>query len=181
MILSLFRRKKQDPTIETLYGAIVAQARNPLFYRDHGVSDTVHGRFEMVVLHAFLLLHRLKEESEERRQLGQALFDMLFLDLDRGLRELGVPDTKVPKKIREMGESFYGRVQAYDTALAGGDGETLEASLARNVLADLSADTHVLAAYVRQAAAALAAQPYESFLAGDIAFPAVPPGERHDA
>lgn len=180
MILSLFRRKKQDPTIETLYGAIVAQARNPLFFRDHGVPDTVHGRFEMVVLHAFLVLHRLKEESEERRQLGQALFDMLFLDFDRGLRELGVSDTKVPKKIREMGESFYGRVQAYDKALAGGDGETLEAALARNVLADLSADTHVLAAYVRQAAAALAAQPYELFLAGDIAFPAVPPGERHD-
>lgn len=178
MILSLFRRKKQDATIETLYGAIVAQARNPLFYRDHGVPDTVQGRFEMVVLHAFLVLHRLKEESEERRQLGQELFDMLFLDFDRGLRELGVSDTKVPKKIRHMGESFYGRVQAYDTALAGGEGETLEGALARNVLADLSGDTRVLAAYVRQAAAALAAHPYESFLAGDIEFPAVPAGGR---
>lgn len=180
MILSLFRRKKQDATIETLYGAIVAQARNPLFYRDHGVPDTFHGRFEMVVLHAFLVLHRLKEENEERRQLGQALFDILFLDFDRGLREIGVSDTKVPKKIREMGESFYGRVQAYDAALAGGEGETLEAALARNVLADLSGDTRVLAAYVRQAAAALASRPYESFLSGDIEFPSVPAGGRHD-
>lgn len=103
---------------------------------------------------------------------------MLFLDFDRGLRELGVSDTKVPKKIRQMGESFYGRVQAYDTALAGGEGETLEGALARNVLADLSGDTRVLAAYVRQTAAALAAHPYESFLAGDIEFPAVPAGGR---
>jgi cytochrome b pre-mRNA-processing protein 3 len=178
MILSLFRRKKQDTTIETLYGAIVAQARNPLFYRDHGVPDTVQGRFEMVVLHAFLVLHRLKEESEERRQLGQELFDMLFLDFDRGLRELGVSDTKVPKKIRQMGEAFYGRVQAYDAALAGGEGESLEAALARNVLAAPSGDTRVLASYVRQAAAALAARPYESFLTGDIEFPAVPTGGR---
>jgi len=176
MILGLFRRKKHDETIGTLYGAIVAQARNPLFYSAHGVPDTVQGRFEMVVLHAFLMLHRLKEESEERRELGQELFDLLFLDFDRALRELGVADTKVPKKIRQMGEAFYGRVQAYDEGLASDDERALRDALARNVLADPTGDAAVLAAYVRQAAAAFAARPYESFLAGDLPFPTVPRG-----
>lgn len=178
MILGLFRRKKHDETIGVLYGTIVAQARNPLFYTDHCVPDTVQGRFEMVVLHAFLMLHRLKEESAERRELGQALFDLLFLDFDRGLRELGVADTKVPKKIRQMGEAFYGRVQAYDEALASGEERALHDALARNVLADPAGDAAVLAAYVRQAVAAFAASPYDSFLAGDLPFPTVPRRER---
>lgn len=178
MILGLFRRKKNDETIGTLYGAIVAQARNPSFYAEHGVPDTVQGRFEMVVLHAFLVLHRLRDESEERRELGQALFDVLFLDFDRGLRELGVADTKVPRKIRQMGEAFYGRVRAYDEALAAGGEGALEQALARNVLAQPDGQARVLAAYVRQAAADLAALPYETLLAGDIVFPAVPRGDR---
>ncbi len=171
MILGLFRRKKSEPTIDRLYGTIVAQARQPAFFIDCGVSDTLWGRFEMVVLHAFLVLHRLKGESEERRELGQALFDRLFLDFDRGLREVGVSDTKVPRKIREMGEAFYGRVQAYDEALAADDPALLEQALARNVLSRPEADARKLADYVRRTTAAFAVLPYESFLAGDIAFP----------
>jgi cytochrome b pre-mRNA-processing protein 3 len=176
MILGLFRRKKHDATIGTLYGAIVAQSRNPIFYREHGVPDTVDGRFEMIVLHVFLVLHRLKEESAEHRELGQALFDLLFLDFDRGLRELGVGDTTVPKRIRKMGEAFYGRVKAYDEALAGGEGRALEQALARNVLADPEADTGGLASYVRASAAELASRPFASLARGEITFPAVPSG-----
>ncbi|MCZ8314606.1 ubiquinol-cytochrome C chaperone family protein [Phreatobacter sp.] len=177
MILGLFRRKKSEPTIDSLYGTIVAQAREPVFYTACGVPDTLWGRFEMVVLHAFLVLHRLKGESEERRELGQALFDRLFLDFDRGLREVGVSDTKVPRKIRQMGEAFYGRVQAYDEALAAEDPGLLEAALARNVLASPGADTQELAAYMRRTAAHFAAVPYESFLAGEVAFPPPPQGD----
>lgn len=176
MILGLFRRKKSEPTIDSLYGTIVAQARQPVFFTDCGVPDTLWGRFEMVVLHAFLVLHRLKGESEERRELGQALFDRLFFDFDRALREVGVSDTKVPRKIREMGEAFYGRVQAYDEALAADDPALLEQALARNVLSRPDADTRRLADYVRRTAAAFAAVPYESFLAGDVAFPPPPEG-----
>jgi cytochrome b pre-mRNA-processing protein 3 len=176
MILGLFRRNAREETIGRLYGAIVAQSRNPLFYRDHGVPDTVDGRFEMIVLHLFLVLHRLKEEGEGERQLGQELFDLLFLDFDRALRELGVADTKVPKKIREMGQAFYGRVKAYDEALAAGEGRALEEALARNVLADEEADTAGLASYVRAAAAEIAAMPYARLAAGEIAFPTVPKG-----
>lgn len=176
MILGLFRRKKSEPTIDSLYGTIVAQARQPVFFTTCGVPDTLWGRFEMVVLHAFLVLHRLKGESEERRELGQALFDRLFLDFDRGLREVGVSDTKVPRKIRQMGEAFYGRVQAYDEALAAEDPGLLEAALARNVLSAPDADTRELAAYVRRTVAHFADIPYESFLAGEVAFPPPPEG-----
>jgi cytochrome b pre-mRNA-processing protein 3 len=176
MILGLFRRNAREETIGRLYGAIVAQSRNPVFYREHGVPDTVDGRFEMIVLHVFLVLHRLKEEAEGERQLGQELFDLLFLDFDRALRELGVADTKVPKKIREMGQAFYGRVKAYDEALAAGEGRALEEALARNVLADAEADTAALASYVRSASAEIAAMPHARLAAGEISFPPVPRG-----
>lgn len=176
MILGLFRRNARDATIERLYGAIVAQAREPAFFRDHGVPDTVDGRFEMVVLHVFLVLHRLKQESGERRELGQVLFDLLFADFDRALRELGVADTKVPKKIREMSQAFYGRTKAYDEALASGEGQALEEALARNVRADATADTAALASYVRAAAAHIAAIPYATLAGGSITFPPVPKG-----
>ncbi len=92
------------------------------------------------------------------------------------MREVGVSDTKVPRKIREMGEAFYGRVQAYDEALAADDPALLEQALARNVLSRPDADTRRLADYVRRTAAAFAAVPYESFLAGDVAFPPPPEG-----
>lgn len=174
MILGLFRRNKREATIDSLYGAIVAQARQPVFFRNHGVPDTVDGRFEMVVLHVFLVLHRLKAEGEERRELGQALFDRLFADFDRALRELGVADTKVPKKIRQMGQAFYGRVKAYDEALARDEGRALEDALARNVLANEAADTAALASYVRTAAADIAAIPYATLADGAITFPPVP-------
>ena len=140
------------------------------------MPDTVDGRFEMIVLHVFLVLHRLKEENAQRRELGQALFDLLFLDFDRGLRELGVGDTTVPKRIRKMGEAFYGRVKAYDEALASREGRALEEALARNVLADPEAETGRLASYVRAVVAELAARPYAAFAKGEIAFPSVPAG-----
>ncbi|WP_439575581.1 ubiquinol-cytochrome C chaperone family protein [Phreatobacter sp.] len=174
MILGLFRRKKRDETISTLYGAIVAQARDPAFYRDHGVGDTVTGRFELVSLHVFLLLHRLKEEPEDRRQLGQDLFDLFFLDLDRGLRELGVGDTKVPKRIKEMGQAFYGRVKAYDDALADAEAGALARAIARNVLGDEEADATPIAAYMRAAVAELSSLPFQRFARGEIVFPPVP-------
>lgn len=173
MIFGLFRRNKGDETIRSLYGAIVAQSRNPAFFRDHGVADTVEGRFEMVVLHIFLVLHRLKEEAPERRELGQALFNLLFFDLDRGLRELGVADTKVPKRIKKMGEAFYGRIKAYDEALASGEPKQLEQAIARNVLGRPDAEVSALAAYVRAAAADLAALPFEHLADGRISFPLV--------
>src|SRR5207244_1769191 len=91
MILRLFRRTPRNANMTLLYGAIVAQARSPVFYGRYGVPDTVNGRFEMVVLHTILVLRRLKEEPG-LRGLGQALFDAFCADMDANLREMGVGD-----------------------------------------------------------------------------------------
>jgi len=174
MIFGLFRKSPDRQTM-ALYGAIVAQARQPVFYAELGVPDTVDGRYEMLMLHAFLLLHRLKGEADEVRAGGQKVFDLMFEDMDRSLRELGVGDLTVPKKIKKMASAFYGRTAAYDSALSGEDGE-LEAALERNVFGgDSGKDRRSarLAAYVRATSAALAAQPADAIVWNGPAFPKV--------
>jgi cytochrome b pre-mRNA-processing protein 3 len=119
-------------TIEAIYGMIVTQAREPLFYRDLGVPDTVNGRFDLLVLHLWMVLHRLKS-MEGAGELSQALFDHFCDDMDANLREMGVGDLTVPKRMREFGEAFYGRAAAYDLALTAG-GEPLAQALCKNIL-----------------------------------------------
>ncbi|MBB5754770.1 ubiquinol-cytochrome C chaperone family protein [Prosthecomicrobium pneumaticum] len=175
MLNRLFGRARREAAIaDGLYGAIVAQARQPALYADFGVPDTIDGRFDMVVLHTFLLFHRLKGEEAPRRRLGQLVFDRFVKDMDRSLRELGVGDLSVPKKLKKMGESFYGRVDAYDAALSAGDHTALMAALARNVWPDFAGATGVgpLARYVEAAAAAIEKQSFERIAAGALDFPA---------
>jgi cytochrome b pre-mRNA-processing protein 3 len=159
MILRLFRRTPHD-TIATLYGMIVAQARAPAFYRGYGVPDTVNGRLEMIMLHAVLLLGRLEEEGPALRALGQRLFDRFCLDVDDSLREMGVGDLAVPRKMRRVGAAFYARQAAYRAALAADGEAVLAAALQRNVFAGAAPRQAAvrLAAYVREAQRQLAAQ-----------------------
>jgi cytochrome b pre-mRNA-processing protein 3 len=171
MILRLFRRTPRDATIASLYGTIVAQARLPAFYQTYGVPDTVNGRLEMIILHVVLLLRRLEGEAVPLRALGQALFDEFCRDMDESMREMGVGDLAVPKKMRRIGEAFYGRQAAYRAALAASDERPLAAVLQRNVFAGASegAAASRLAAYIREAARALALQ--EDFAGLRLAFP----------
>jgi cytochrome b pre-mRNA-processing protein 3 len=128
-------RKPRIPlrgTIEAIYGMIVTQAREPLFYRDLGVPDTVNGRFDLVVLHLWMVLRRLKL-VEGGAALCQALFDRFCEDMDANLREMGVGDLTVPKRMQAFGEAFYGRSAAYDLALSEGR-EALAQALCRNIL-----------------------------------------------
>jgi cytochrome b pre-mRNA-processing protein 3 len=172
MILRRFLRTPQDDTIASLYGAIVAQARLPAFYRGYSVPDTVNGRFEMIVLHAALLLRRLDGGDASARRLGQGVFDRFCADMDGNLREMGVGDLAVPRKMRTIGEAFYGRRRAYDAALAEADGAPLAAALARNVYeSEAGAGAGRLAAYAGAAAAGLAAQDIAAFHRGRIDFP----------
>ena len=134
MMFHFFRRKSSNPSIASLYGMIVAQARAAAFYRNYGVPDTVNGRFEMVVLHTVLVLRRLQSEPEAVRELGQGIFDRFCADMDGSLREMGVGDLAVPDKMRKIGEAFYGRQSAYVAALEAPDPEPLIEALARNVL-----------------------------------------------
>src|SRR4051812_15393465 len=125
MIFRLFRRTPPDPSIAALYGAIVAQARAGAFYQHYRVPDTVDGRFEMIVLHLVLLLHRLDRDGEPARILGQGVFDQFCRDMDANLREMGVGDLSVPRRMRGVGEAFYGRRRVYAAALAGTDSPAL--------------------------------------------------------
>jgi cytochrome b pre-mRNA-processing protein 3 len=142
MILSAFRRRHQDDLIRILYGAIVAQARSAAFYAHYGVADSVEGRFELLVLHLVLVLRRLGGELKPRplqapsssAAVGQQLFDVFCRDLDDNLREMGVGDLAVPRRMRQFGEAFYGRQAAYGVALDAADPQELEKTLARNIL-----------------------------------------------
>jgi cytochrome b pre-mRNA-processing protein 3 len=146
----------------------VAAARHPLFYADWGVADTLDGRFDMISLHAFLVLDRLKGTEQAFRQ---DLVDELFADMDRSLREMGVGDISVGKKVRKMAEVFYGRLAAYDQALAGPEG-ALEAAIARNVFPDQQdiSGPRLLAAHVMGQRAHLALQDAGAIARGSIHF-----------
>jgi cytochrome b pre-mRNA-processing protein 3 len=178
MILPAFRRNPNGATIRALYGAIVAQARSPAFYTAYGVPDTVEGRFELIVLHLVLLMRRLDGQAAAAgvgrgRGLGQGLFDVFCSDLDSNLREMGVGDFAVPKRMRRFGEAFYGRQRAYDAAAAVADARELEKALARNIfgVADIDDRAARLARYVSAATKQLDAEDAGTLLAGRLTFP----------
>lgn len=156
-----------------LYGAIVAHARSPALYRDFGVPDTVEGRFEMIVLHMALVLRRLRGNDGRVEALGQSVFDTFCTEMDRSLREMGVGDLSVGKKMRQVGEAFYGRAAAYESALSARDAPELAAALARNVYAGAAPDMAAasLAAYIMGADEALARWGAASLFEGAVPFP----------
>ena len=161
--------KRQENSVKRLYGAIVAAARHEQFYARMGVVDTIEGRFEMLVLHLFLVLNRLKGEGEEG--VRQRLTDEFFADMDGSLRELGVSDVAVGKKVRKIAESYYGRVLVYYKMLSGKNELMLEA-LRRNIYPDGAPDGAVeaMANYFRSATELLGAIPKEQILRGELKF-----------
>lgn len=173
MILRPFRRSAEARTIASLYGMIVAQARQPIFYADFGVPDTVQGRFDLIVLHLVLVLRRLDRAGEQGRLLGQRLFDAFCRDLDGNLREMGIGDLAVPKHMQRFGEAFYGRRAAYLAALDSAEARDLESTLARNILEgrDGAGRAAGLALYVRGAVRQLDAQDADALMRGKFAFP----------
>jgi cytochrome b pre-mRNA-processing protein 3 len=171
MAFRFLGRARRADTIEGLYGAIVAQARHPLFYADYGVPDTVEARFDMIVLHVALFFRRARE-SHSLRATGQSIFDRFCKDMEHNLREMGVSDLALPRRMRRIGEAFYGRAAVYEGALACPDDEAIVAALARNVFADDGApQVRRLAAYVRATAAELARQDEATFAEGMVRFP----------
>jgi cytochrome b pre-mRNA-processing protein 3 len=167
-------RKPRIPlrgTIEAIYGMIVAQAREPLFYRDLGVPDTVNGRFDLLVLHLWMVLRRLTP-IEGGTELCQMLFDRFCDDMDGNLREMGVGDLTVPKRMQAFGEAFYGRTAAYDLALTAGP-EALAQALGKNILNGGELDkARRLAIYAETAIAALAGLNEATLLSASWNFPA---------
>lgn len=177
MFRRLFNRNRRNEAIAySLYGAIVAQARQPALYAEFGVPDTLDGRFDMVILHGFLLFHRLKTETEQDRQVGQEVFDIFLKDMDGTLREMGVGDISVPKKLKKMAEVFFGRIRAYDEALTEGDHAALVAAIERNVFPDGAPQgaAERIAAYAESSVASLAAQPLDAILSANLAYSPLP-------
>lgn len=173
MFLSLLRRTPPKATIQALYGVIVAQARLPSFYLRYGVPDTVDGRFDLIVLHLFLLGERMAGESGKAQALMPALFDRFCVDLDHNLREMGVGDLTVPRRMKSYAEAFYGRREAYRKALAANDRAALSSALARNVFGreESGDESSRLADYVFNVSAALAVQPSDAVMQGRVRFP----------
>ena len=164
MFKNLFRRKP-DPA-QPLYEAIVAAARRPKFYASLGVADTVEGRFDLLILHLYLVLARLKLEAPE---LCQNLIDIFCDDMDGNLREMGVGDLGVGKRVRRMAEALAGRLQAYTFAT---DQNMLEAALNRNVYkTNENQHAKALAQWVLQARENLAAQETAVLTTGSVKFP----------
>ena len=167
-----FRRQPLRDAADRAYGAIVGQARLPEFFSALGVPDTLDGRFELICLHGFLFLRRMKGESPPASAFGQQIVDTMFADFDRSLREIGTGDLSVGRQVKRMAEAFYGRIRAYEDGLAGDD-QALGAALQRNDYGTASASLEQLArmaAYLRREADGLAAQPMSSLLAGEIGF-----------
>ncbi len=176
MFFDIFRTKasrEQQKTDLNIYTALVNQARQPDFYRDYGIADTLDGRFEMVVLHVFLYCHRLKAAPSPAKKSAQRIFDTMVRDLDGSLREMGVGDLSVGKKIKPMIEVFYGRTAAYNTALESEDLTPLVQALHRNIYAlENNADHYAnkLAVYVRESVKLLAAYTDTQIAQGEFAF-----------
>jgi cytochrome b pre-mRNA-processing protein 3 len=170
----IFRPRDFSDEAHGLYVQIVQQARRPAFFRAGGVPDTLDGRFDLILLHVFLVLERLRGEGPAAQETGQELFDVMFADLDQSLREMGVGDMGIGKRIKKMGQAFYGRIEAYSAALQGGEAE-LEEALRRNLYGTIepdSAQVALLAGYVRAQMATLEGEETEGLLRGEIHFAA---------
>ncbi len=141
----LFKKSDHAENIQQIFDAIVKQARNKIFYAELGIPDTLEGRFEMITLHMFLIVEYLKNlelqhESAKTKilsQVSQELMEHFFSELDGTLREMGVGDITVPKKMRKLADSFYGRLYAYSEAISKKDADMMLDALDRNIYSHL--------------------------------------------
>ncbi|MCY4480248.1 MAG: ubiquinol-cytochrome C chaperone family protein [Rhodospirillales bacterium] len=178
----LKRRKRRREAARRLYTAAVRQARDPILYTEGGVADTLDGRFDLIVLHVVTLMRRLRQCEEAGRQMSQALFDVMFDDMDQSLREMGVGDLRVGKRVKQMARAFYGRAKAYDQAFEPAPGaerrRAIAEALERNVFNNEpppAARVLEMAAYVETLLDALDRQSPVALLGGEGDLPPVPP------
>lgn len=181
VIFGLFgKRAQRRAPVDVLFGRVAEASRQPGLYLAGGVPDSFEGRFESLTLHVLLVLRRLRELPSPASELAQELVDACFAYLELGFRNGGVSDIAVPKRMKKIGQMFYGRVQAYEAALAQPGVDALADALRRNACTPEGAPR--LAAYVREAQAALASCELTALLERDPLFPAFPHEEaRHDA
>ncbi|MEQ1954807.1 ubiquinol-cytochrome C chaperone family protein [Mesorhizobium yinganensis] len=166
-------RARNRQIVSALYEKIVAAARRETFFSEWDVPDTPLGRFEMIALHMFLFQHRLRGETGVAREIAQELIDDFFTEVEHSLRELGIGDMGVPKRMKKLARMFYGRTASYEAALDAGNRGELAAALARNIRPDAVGWTHAadLADYAFAVHDLLASQDVRSICAGTLEFP----------
>lgn len=175
MLARFFRPPPRRDAAYRLYGRAVEAARRPVHYAELEVPDTLDGRFELIALHVALVLRRLSAEPEAK-PFAQEVFDAMFADMDRALREMGTGDLGVGAHVKRMASAFYGRARAYERGLSGA--EDLGAAVRRNLYGTAAPTEAALAAmvvWVEATAAALAAQSVDALMAGEVTFPTPAP------
>ncbi len=167
-------RRAERAAASRIYAAVLLAARRPGLYLSCGVPDTLQGRFEMVTLHLFAVLHRLMHDPGDDPALARLISERFVEDMDGALREMGVGDLSVPKRMRALYGSFAGRVSAYRQAL-GHQPDGLAAAVARNVFPEGDGDEQAasLAAYLGEAVERVRAADMEGLRRGELPFPPV--------
>lgn len=176
-LFAALRRPIEQSVADSLYRRIVEQSRQPGFYSECGVPDTPNGRYDMIVAHVVLVLRRLRRAHSETNDVAQALFDLMFADMDQNLREMGVGDLAVGKRVKAMARAFYGRLAAYDAALSNQDDAALRSALRRNLFRKATptrGQVAAVAAYMRREATRLDGEPIDSLVAGGLRFGVAP-------
>lgn len=176
MIMSLFRRNKKNDNekiVSSIYSTIIEAGRQPALYAEWGVPDTPIGRYEAIGLHMILFLHRTRSAAPAVQELAQDVLDEFFLELDHSIRELGVGDAGVPKRMKKLGKMFYGRMGPYWKALDDKDIAALGDAVTRNVTPEKSGslNSDALATYMLAGAAQLEEITDEILLRGSLSFP----------
>ncbi len=170
MIFRLFRKDNRRIAIAALYERIATASRAPGLYAGLGLPDTIEGRFESLSLHMVLALRSLRGRPHPADDVARDLTDAFFRDMDASLREMGVGDTVVPKRMKKVAASFYGRAHAYDGPLNDADEAGLAVALGRNAYGT-DAPAAPLARYALAADRALVAQGLETLMDTGPAFP----------
>jgi len=180
MFNNIFSFSDTKKMAHRLYIVLVKQARQPAFYETCGVADTLAGRFDMIAIHAILVLRRLQREGDATKELAQALFDYMFDDFDLNLRETGVGDTGIGKRIKKMGTGFYGRMAVYNEGLDSDDAQILRDALDRNLYRGTNSTAHnlkLIADYMKRESTYLEGVDIDSVTQGNFEFGPPPAGK----
>lgn len=175
MIFGIFKKKNQNqPIVDRQYAALTSAARIPYFYSDLGVPDTVMGRFEMLSVVMILFFRRTSKSASSGQELAQEIVDAFFQDIDHSIRELGIGDQSVPKRMKKLAGMFYGRLETYAAALEKNDVQALADALRRNIYPQAAdcPDMNGLAAWMIAAEASLAGFSEDEIARGQAALPA---------
>ncbi|MEJ2227214.1 MAG: ubiquinol-cytochrome C chaperone family protein [Alphaproteobacteria bacterium] len=177
-------RAARKEAAEKIYDTIVAQSRNPSFYIRCAVPDTLSGRFDMLVIHMFVVLQILKLGGREGQLLAQEIVEAFIREMDTMVRDLGVPERNVPKEVRKIAQLFYGQLLSYSTALQRHDQKGLAGEVWKSFQSGESGRESPVAAdavalYMRQSIRGIQEMPLNMLLQGNIQFPEVAPGRQH--